>query len=296
MSNSFKDLSSAEVIDTIDRIYHNVATLFTPPLFDKKAGWGFHDEGDICWLRTYPPSEYPNWVFDTRFTETNVDQRISEIVERIKAGELPSIWALGPSSTPANLSQKLKKNGFEFLAGFPGMAYDLEQLDEHSIINSSLRLPEDSSQLYVHEITTDEEFEDWARVNIMGFHEYFHSTGCEVKIYSKLRDKKSAPFVKFYGAWLDRKMVGAAQAVFYPTGFPCKLVELHQCSVVPDYRKMGIARQLVTKPLLDARQEGYSMSSFFAEAKAADPFWVSIGFKTYCEFEWYVFNHDASSD
>jgi len=290
MSNSFKDLSSAEVIDTIDRIFHNVATLFTQPLFDKKAGWGFHDEGDICWLRTNPPSEYPNWVFDTRFTETNADQRIAEIVERIKSGELPSIWALGPSSTPANLSQKLKKNGFEFLASFPGMAYDLEQLDEESITNSSLRLPEGNSQLDIREIATDEEFEDWARVNIIGFHEYFHSTGCEVQTYSKLRGKQSAPFVKFYGAWLDGKMVGAAQAVFYPTGFPCKLVELHQCSVIPDYRKMGIARQLVTKPLLDARHEGYAMSSFFAEAKAADPFWMSIGYKTYCEFEWYVFN------
>ena len=171
MSKSFQDLSNTEVIDSIDRIFHNVATLFTPPLFEMKEGWGFHDDGDICWLRTDPPSEYPNWIFDTRFTEANVDRRISEIVERIREGKLPPIWVLGPSSTPANLSQKLKKYGFELLASFPGMAYDLEQLDEGSIRNSSLRLPEDNSQLDIREITTDEEFEDWARVNIMGFND-----------------------------------------------------------------------------------------------------------------------------
>ena len=119
MSKTFQELGDTEVINIIDRIFYNVASLFTPPLFEVREDWGFHNEGDICWLRTDPPSEYPNWLFDTQFTEANVDQRISEIAARIKNGELPPIWALGPSSTPANLAQKLMDHGFELVASFP---------------------------------------------------------------------------------------------------------------------------------------------------------------------------------
>ncbi|MCC7412045.1 MAG: GNAT family N-acetyltransferase [Gammaproteobacteria bacterium] len=284
MSKSFDELSGDEIVHLIDRITANLSGLFPPSMFPERAHWGLHEEEDYSWLRTDPPSEYPNWVFDARFTDAAADERIALIRARIDAGELPPLWVVGPSSRPADLGARLERHGFGRLVSMPGMAFDLRRLDRRAVESSPLR----ARGLSVREIATDAEFADWARVNITGFQEYFHGSGCEVGLYGRLRQRDVPPRVRFYGAWVDGQMVGAAQAVFYPQGYPARLVELHQCSVIPEQREHGIARRLVSVPLLEALEQSYDVATLYAEAKAEDPFWTSIGFRSYCQFHWYL--------
>lgn len=287
MGKSYSELSRSDIIHLIDRIFDNLAGLFTFKKFTTPR-WGLNIEKDFKWLRTDPPSEYPNWIHDIRFNKDDCDKGISEIVEQINTGELPPILTLGPCSSPDDLRQRLLAHGFQTAISFPGMALDLQQLDEKNIETSPLRLPGERSVLEVREVESDADFNDWARVNNIGFQQYFHSSGCDIQVYTHLRGRANSHFVKFYGVWLDGEMVGAAQAVLYPSQFDCKLIELHQCSVIPECRKMGIARQLVSRPLIDAKNEGYVISTIFAAPDAADPFWLSIGYEHYCDLEWFM--------
>jgi GNAT superfamily N-acetyltransferase len=283
----FEELEKEEIIQLVDGIFHNVARLF-PAELSETENWGFHEEGDFRWVKTDPPSEYPNWICDTRFTEKNAADRIRETIAGIKKDVLPPIWTVGPLSTPTDLGSRLEASGLVKIASFPGMVLDLQRVIENEINASPLRLPSTDTALEIRRVQTDAEFSDWIRVNIAGFHEHFHSTGCEESVYRNLLSFEDKSDIRFYAAFLDGTMVGAAQAVFYNSGDICNFIELHQCSVIPECRKMGIARRLVSQPLLEARNEGYLLASIFAEAKAADPYWLSMGFRSYCDLEWYM--------
>ena len=288
MKEHFDELSNEEIVELIDGIFRNVASLF-PPELSRENNWGYHTEDDFRWVKTDPPSEYPNWICDTRFSEANVDARIQEIIGRMDIGDLPGVWAVGPLSTPGNLVSHLEAVGFSKIAYFPGMVFDLQQLNEDEINSSPLRLPSDNTKFEVRRIESESDFSDWIRANMIGFQEHFHGTGCEESVYRNLLlSKKNEREVRFYGAYLDNEIVGAAQAVYYFSNAICKYVELHQCSVIPDCRQMGIARRLVTVPLLEAKQQDCVLASIFAAAKAADPYWTSMGFKPYCELAWYM--------
>lgn len=289
MQKSFAALTDEEIIELIDRIFSNLAGLF-PRTKTDIPGWGLHRGKDFSWVKTAPPSEYPNLIFDIKLSDENIDEGLERIVAGIHTGELPVVVAIGPHSRPSNLKQCLLQHGFQSLTVFPGMAFDVQSFDEETAQLAPLRLPSPDSELIVEEVTTDNAFQKWVEVNNTGFREHFHSTGCELSVYNSLRGRQSEPYVKFYGAYLDGKMVGAAQANYYPTGFICKLIELHQCSVLPAYRQMGIARRLVSRPLQDARNEAYAISTLFAAPKAADPFWTSIGYRHYCYLEWLILN------
>lgn len=288
MKHCFEELEEGEIVSIVDGIFANVASLFSPDLRDGE-NWGFKEEEDFKWVRTDPPSEYPNLICDARFTEVNVEQRILHIKKGISAGRLPGIFAIGPLSTPLSIATHLIAAGFEKILSFPGMVFDLQNIDANSINNFPLRLTGNTSSLEIRRIKKKADFSDWVDINIQGFSEQFQGSGCEESVYVNLLERKSSQSeVRFYGAYLDGAMVGAAQSVLYSNHPLCKYTELHQCSVISECRQMGIARRLVSMPMLEAKEAGCIMASIFAAPKAADPFWTSMGFKAYCNLDWYM--------
>ncbi len=70
-----------------------------------------HETDDIIWcVNTLDVPE--NYVYKTRLTAENVDQRLGEILQQISQHTTHIDWPVYRTCTPANLEQKLLERGF----------------------------------------------------------------------------------------------------------------------------------------------------------------------------------------
>src|SRR5262245_20547619 len=84
-----------------------------------------HDEPDCCWTISDLPFPLFNSVMRARLPGDRIDALIDARLAACRARGVPMLWWTGPSTTPADLGERLERNGF-FLEGARGMAVDLE--------------------------------------------------------------------------------------------------------------------------------------------------------------------------
>ncbi|MCU0520412.1 MAG: hypothetical protein MUF84_06965 [Anaerolineae bacterium] len=87
--------------------------------------------GDVEWIIPWRGRTGPAVVFRVSLDEQSVDARIEGLVSGMNAGEVPALWVISPTSTPASLVDRLLARGFRNLSDAahaePGMALGLSE-------------------------------------------------------------------------------------------------------------------------------------------------------------------------
>ncbi len=87
--------------------------------------------GDVEWISPRPDTAGPSLVYKVSLDESAVDARPAEMVPGLKAGAIPSLWVISPTSTPTDIADHLHAIGFK--GGLnpehaePGMALDVDE-------------------------------------------------------------------------------------------------------------------------------------------------------------------------
>lgn len=98
------------------------------------------DEPDVRWYVT-PGVPFPlfNHVYYTRLArEEDIDARIEEVVGSFAEHEVPFMWSIGPFTQPTDLGTRLESHGLSGVEELPGMAVDLQAINEDIPFSSEL--------------------------------------------------------------------------------------------------------------------------------------------------------------
>jgi ribosomal protein S18 acetylase RimI-like enzyme len=193
------------------------------------------------------------------------------VCSKIKQGELPIDWVIGPKSQPYDLGDYLEKHNIKKIYSMAGMAIDISSLDRN------VPIPEN---VHIETVTTVPGLRLWADVVSRGL---WNSEPFEACLFEKLLGN---PNYRFYLAFIDGEAV-ASSMLMLTSG----VAEINMVSTLPEYRGRGIGTAMTTMPLLDAHLQGYELGVLQA-SKSGEPVYRKIGFKEYCRFN--VFRYQPS--
>lgn len=97
--------------------------------FGRGPGCSLHEDRGILWFETPIPFHPYNTVL--RFqVEQDIDERITQLIDRFSTRKVPILWLLHPSSQPSDLAERLARCGLQEIEIAPGMARSLDGLPE----------------------------------------------------------------------------------------------------------------------------------------------------------------------
>src|SRR5690349_11092266 len=106
-----------------------------------RAGGGEErDDSEITWTIGGSPLGYHNAVVHANLTLETVDATILASRERMTMQGVPGSWHVGPSMRPNDLGQRLIAAGFTYAGDEPGMAADLDALNEDAPMPEGLTI------------------------------------------------------------------------------------------------------------------------------------------------------------
>lgn len=212
-----------------------------------------------------------NSVMDAKFAPDQIDSAIEIVLLDARAHHVPVLWWIGPSTQPADLGKHLEKHGFLFDENSPGMAADLEKLNEDlpKPEGLSIRLAQD-----------DTAWRQWTRTMDMGF----GSTSPNepgVNAWCSMIRQAGPEVMQAYVGWLDDKPI-ASSLLFMAAG----VAGIYCVATVPEARRKGIGAMLSLYPLLQARAKGYKFG-ILQSSEMGLSVYRSLGFQTYCNINSY---------
>jgi ribosomal protein S18 acetylase RimI-like enzyme len=148
------------------------------PLFSDLPGVIVWDDPELLAVLTdLDPSE--SCVYRAAFAPEQANEKIEQVLHRYRShGCLPMYWQVGPSTLPADLGKHLQALGFSFYLRVPGMAIDLQDLDQEPTGSSGLVIEQikNATQLtqWVKIVAAVDEWSDALR---QGFYQVFESRG-----------------------------------------------------------------------------------------------------------------------
>ena len=87
------------------------------------------DAEDLFGVSTGVPLSFFNGIAMTRLHDGNVNEGVSEDVDRFQTKARPFRWWITPESTPADLADVLKDHGLTYAWDATGMTADLATID-----------------------------------------------------------------------------------------------------------------------------------------------------------------------
>jgi hypothetical protein len=106
------------------------------------------------------PSPLFNSIMNTRLSSEQVEPTIQAIIQDARARNVPVLWWVGPSTQPADLDEHLITAGFIVDEVGPGMAVELDRMNEalREVPGLSVRLAQDDDSRWT-----------WVRTMAQGF-------------------------------------------------------------------------------------------------------------------------------
>jgi GNAT superfamily N-acetyltransferase len=244
--------------DTANLIEYNTAKFFLN--LGRLNGDEICDAPEIKYIFT------KNWfsrIFMANFNESDLSTSIEQIVSRIKKLNISASWYITPQSYPVNLQNTLKDYGFTYKDDWSAMAIDLGNVPE------SFDFPEGMA---IKEVLNLDELETWTDILVKSFEfpeivqsykKYFSNAGLE------------RPNSHYYLGFLNGNPI-ATGVLFDGEG----AAGLFYIGTVPEARKQGIAKVMVSYLLSTAKKKGYSIS-VLQSSEMGYPVYKKIGFKKY---------------
>jgi ribosomal protein S18 acetylase RimI-like enzyme len=224
------------------------------------------DEDDVSWLRTGLSWGWSNSVAVARFEKSTADERIEAVLAPYRERQICLTWFVGPTSTPADLVDRLAARGLESSPAEPGMACEL----------SDWPAPRAPVELTVERVVDGEAFHEWCNVFVRGmeapaegqatFEELFAdvSVGRQAPIWAYLARRSGEPIACGLGV-LDRGVVG-----------------IYAVATLPDARRQGAGGAVTARIMDDARRAGARLA-VLQSSEMGFPLYERLGFRTVCE-------------
>jgi ribosomal protein S18 acetylase RimI-like enzyme len=267
MKPTISNLSSDELLSSMES---NLVAFWSP--YGRAKGSAASQDENVYWYYTGIMVSIANGVLYARLDPEDVEAVVRQLQAQIEARDAPVLWWISPLSTPANIGSLLARYGLQAAGEVPGMALDLNELDE------------DQNQLDDFEIRLVDSIdlqETWARVAGIG-------TGfpdAAVEAFSSLEASLSNPQYRAqfrYIGYLEGNPV-AASAMALDSG----VAGIYAVATLPQARRKGIGRLMTVLPLLDARRHGYRTGVLQASSMGF-PIYQKIGFRQVCKFDLYL--------
>lgn len=223
----------------------------------------------VLWVATTTPFSMYNGVFRSTFDETSVASDIDEIKQEFMRRKIPMGWMLGPSSTPSNLAQHLLDHDFQHYEDEPGMALDLQSMNE------DFAAPDDFE---IRLVQSDQALQDWVSVWSYDSQEIVPAL---VDIHRQFGYDTTVPW-RYYLGVKNGRAVATSLLFLGKTS-----VSVNWVVTVPEARKQGIGAIMTLAALRDARAEGYSYAILTA-SPFGERIYKRIGFESYCTISKYI--------
>jgi GNAT superfamily N-acetyltransferase len=222
--------------------------------------------GDIEWISPKPDSAGPSLVYKVSLDERTIKTRLKELLPGLKAGVIPSLWVISPTSTPSNIVDYLVSIGFK--GGLdtehrePGMALDIDEssMESKSGSNIEIRRVKSLSEfalwidvvneaLHGWKLLSTEQYYPWLKHNPLSFYLGYHK-GTPIATLATIQNGETAS-VEFV-------------------------------STLEEYRHQGAATALSIKALKDLQLKGAKTVTLRSSTEAI-PVYTKLGFKPYYE-------------
>ena len=236
------------------------------------------DGPDAIWRVTGVSDKYFNNVTYVSWVPEEAPIRVKRLIEEFNTYGVDYTWWIGPSSSPADLPKLLEANGMVYQEDFPGMAIDLQNLqDEYAELT-------DIQGLEISLINNKVQLNDFV-------HAYIVATDSNPEMQSGLArlfamsGYKKADHWSLYVATLHGKTV-ATTALFTGAG----VAGIYLVSTIPEVRRRNIATTIVTFVLKQARDAGYTIGTLQSSEEGLG-LYQKLGFRKYCSFPLYTRYH-----
>ncbi|NJC96918.1 MAG: hypothetical protein FIB03_11385 [Anaerolineae bacterium] len=176
-------------------------------------------------------------------------------------------WWLEPPVTPSNWKQALSEHGFGFLDDTPGMAVDLQALDES---------PKTVDGLEVRVAADEESLRTWVKVFVQGY-------GLPPEWESPMHDLwlklgPDLPMRNYLGYWHGEPVSNST--LFLGGG----AAGIYCVATLREARGKGIGAALTLQPLLEARDMGYRIGVLQSSEMGFNVY-KRMGFRHLCQIE-----------
>jgi GNAT superfamily N-acetyltransferase len=125
--------------------------------FGRGPDCSLHEEAGILWFETPIPFHPYNTVLKFQ-VEQDIDERITQLIDRVSTRKVPILWLLHPSSQPSGLAERLERCGLQEIEIAPGMARSLEGLPEAPLLPEGVEVREAVEDQDIGELS---EFAAW---------------------------------------------------------------------------------------------------------------------------------------
>jgi GNAT superfamily N-acetyltransferase len=248
------------------------------------AGLGavIHREAGVTRFASNLPFALCNGVIRTARPSSEVDSGISATLGHFKERRVPLCWLVGPSSRPPDLGQRLEAHGFVHAEDGPGMAGDLDALDDRAATPAGLTVVavDDGATLraWTGALCFGSGFPDGVRTMLDGL--------LERHGLAATRGLSRHPTVRLHLGLLDGEPVATA-LIFLAEG----VAGLYDVATVPHARRRGIGTALSRAGLLAARDLGYRLGVLQSSAMG-ERMYRRLGFARYCTLGLYFWSPD----
>ena len=220
--------------------------------------------------RWYAPLQHPwfNGVLSTKPFEETDAAFIAETIQYFRSqGVNTFTWWLDPPLQPSDWEPALSKNGFGFSDDTPGMAVDLQALNES-------QSPVDGLEVRV--AADEESMRVWTKIFVNGYGLPADWEPIVFDLWSRL----GLDFpVRNYVGYLNDKPVATA-CLFFGGG----AAGIYSVATLPAARGKGIGAALTLKPLQDAREKGYRIGVLQSSDMGFNVY-KKLGFRHLCQIE-----------
>jgi ribosomal protein S18 acetylase RimI-like enzyme len=211
---------------------------------------------------TFPDAPMFKGIWRARLSADEVDNAIEQAIAWFRAKGAPfAVWWFNQNPQPANLFERLKAHGFELDYDAPGMAIDLDALDESLLL---------SDELTIVTALDDKTLQDWVTVLCASYNMPVSAAQAWTEV-TQAFDAENAPWRLYVGYWNGQSV--ATNLLFNGAG----VAGLYCVGTIPEARGKGFGTAITLKPLLDARAEGYRYGVLFASEEGL-PMYSRLGF------------------
>ena len=233
------------------------------------------DGPDAIWRVTGVLDKYFNNVTYVSWGSEEAPIRVKRLIEEFNTYGVDYTWWIGPSSSPGDLPGLLEANGMVYQEDFPGMAIDLQNLqDEYAELT-------DIQGLEISLINNKIQLNDFVHAYIVATDSNPEMQSGLVRLFA-MSGYKKADHWSLYVATLHGKTV-ATTALFTGAG----VAGIYLVSTIPEVRRRNIATTIVTFVLKQARDAGYTIGTLQSSEEGLG-LYQKLGFRKYCSFPLYT--------
>ena len=222
--------------------------------------------------RWHTPVQYPwfNGVLSSQPPSQPDEAFVEDTIQYFRAKNVRAFtWWMEPHLSRPDWEPLLSQHGFGFSDNTPGMAADLQELNESAQTVDGLE---------VRVVADDEALRAWAHIFTLG---YGMPSDWGPAIYNlAVRLGLGFPIRNYLGYWKSKLV--ATSCLFFGAG----VAGIYSVSTLPEARGKGIGTSVTLEPLRKARELGYRIGVLQSSEMGYNVY-KNLGFRHLCQIEYF---------